>query len=410
MTTLAKPLEGIRVVEVSHYIAGPIAGMILADLGADVVKLERPTAPDPTRSVVYGQGLNVLGEGERYMLWETYNRNKRSVAVDLRSARGREILHELVREADVFVTNLKLSSLGRLGADFETLRTINPRIVFAISEGLGHGGPRADDPVMDSVGMAYSGFMDAVSLDGDTPNYPLGGLSDVHTGTYVAFAAVLALFARDRTGEAQFVYSSQVQSLMWLQSYWLAVTANLGRNFNSPGNVSPFLAIFRCKDDRWLALSLLNVKVDWPFLIEQFGFDDVGPELGHALSRPASELGDMLLDPHSQDELNQQADAILARGFATRDRQEWLEVLREAGIPAGPVNTLEDLVEDEHVREEGYLVELDNGLTMAKSPIGIGEIPLRGAPALGQHTDEVLQALGHGDDEIRAMREEGVVR
>jgi crotonobetainyl-CoA:carnitine CoA-transferase CaiB-like acyl-CoA transferase len=411
MTTSANALlEGIRVVEVSVYIAGPVAGMILADLGADVVKIERPTAPDPTRSVVYGQGLNVVSEDGRHMLWETYNRNKRAIAVDLRAESGRGILYELVRDADVFVTNLRISSLRKLGADFDALREVNPRIVYALAEGLGSSGPRANDPTMDSIGMAYSGFMDAVSPDGERPHYPLGGLSDVQTGTNVAFAAVLGLFARDRTGEAQFMHASQVQSLMWLQSYWLAVTANLGRNFSSPGNVSPFLAIYRCRDDSWLAISFLNVGVDWPHVIDLFGFDDVGSELGDALSRPVSELGEMLKDPHSQDELNQRAEAVLARGFATRDRDEWLDLLRDAGIPAGPVQTVEDVLEDEHVIEEGYIVELDNGLRLAKSPIGVGSIPLRGAPTLGQHTEEVLRALGRTDEQIRILIDDGIVK
>jgi crotonobetainyl-CoA:carnitine CoA-transferase CaiB-like acyl-CoA transferase len=401
------PLRGLKVVEVSHYIAGPVAGMVLGDLGADVIKIESPSAPDPTRSFVYGQGLHLVTTGGRYMLWESFNRNKKSLALDLKTDRGREILHDLIRTADVFVSNLRPESLARWGADWDSLRAVNPRIVYALGEGLGSVGPRAADRTMDTVGMAYAGLMYTISAQSDRPHYPLGAMSDVQSGTNLAFAAITGIVARDRTGEAQFARASQLQTLMWMQSYNIAVTANLGRNF-SPETVSPFFAIYPCKDDKWIAVSMQKIESEWPMLLRLFGFDELltDPRLE---ARPGEGALGVATDPADQARIAAEVAGILTRGFRTRTRDEWLETLRPTGIGVGPVNTIAELIDDPHVEAEEFMAELDNGLRLARSPIGIESIPDHGAPAHGANTIEILSGLGLSDESIAALYADGVV-
>jgi crotonobetainyl-CoA:carnitine CoA-transferase CaiB-like acyl-CoA transferase len=215
---LRAPLAGVKVVEISHYIAGPMAGMVLGDLGAGVIKIESPTAPDPTRAFIYGQGLYLVTDGGRHILRESFNRNKRSLALDLKTPDGQAVFRELVAGADIVVTNLRRPTLTAWGADFGALRLVIPRIVYALAEGLGAKGPRAHDRTMDTTGMAYAGLMYTVSAQDGQPHYPLGAMSDVQAA------------------------------------------ANLGRNFDSNNNLSPWFAIYPCRDGEWLALS--SQKVD----------------------------------------------------------------------------------------------------------------------------------------------------
>ena len=405
---MRSPLAGIKVVEISHYIAGPRAGMVLGDLGAEVIKIESPTAPDPTRAFIYGQGLYLVTDSGRHILWESFNRNKRSLALDLKNPGGQAVFRELVAAADVVVTNLRRQTLTAWGADFEALRQVNPRIVYALAEGLGSRGPRAQDRTMDTTGMAYAGLMYTVSAQDGKPHYPLGAMSDVQAGTNLAFAALAALIARDRTGEAQLATSSQLETLMWMQCYNIAAAANLGRNFDSNNNLSPWFAIYPCRDGKWLALSSQKVDTEWPAMLKLFGMEEIlanprfRPRPGEgALGPPAS--------PEEQAATSKEVMKIFTRGFGTRDRDDWLPVLREIGVGVAPVNHVEDLLTDEHVATEGYLVTLDNGLTFVKSPIGVEDIPRHGAPGHGAHTFEILSALGYDDVRIAELYGSGVV-
>ena len=213
----AGPLAGLRVVEISVYAQGPVAGMVLASLGAQVTKIEAVGHGDPFRSYLGMYGVQLDDDGRRW-IFASVNRGKRCIALDVASEAGRPVFHRLLAEADVFVTNLRPDSLERLGADEATVRALNPRLVYARGAGFAMRGELATLPCQDTVGMAYSGFMDLVSTT-EEPNYPPGAISDVATGSNLASAILAGLVRRSITGEGCAVGTSQVQTMLWLQLF-----------------------------------------------------------------------------------------------------------------------------------------------------------------------------------------------
>jgi formyl-CoA transferase len=204
------------------------------------------------------------------------------------------------------------------------------------------------------------------------------------------------------------VTSSQLQTLMWLQAYNIAVVANLGRNFNPKTNVSPWFAIYQCHDDHWIAVSVQHVERQWPWLLQLFGFEDVLANPRYA-ARPADGAIGQSDDPAEQKRISQEVAEILARGFRMRPREEWLALLRAEGIGVGPVNTVPEVVADEQVAAEGLLLELDNGLVVMGAPFSVDGMPGQGAPAHGAHTFGVLLEAGYTDEDIALLYTEGVV-
>jgi crotonobetainyl-CoA:carnitine CoA-transferase CaiB-like acyl-CoA transferase len=395
-----RPLAGVRVVELTGWVAGPQAGVILGDLGADVVKVESPHAPDPTRSHTAAQGLSMRTASGHLMCWETFNRNKRSLALDLSTNEGQRVLYQLVAKSDVFLTNMRTTALERLGASFDRLKTANPSLVYGVAGGLGSKGPRANDPVVDAIGMAYSGFMYAVSARQDEPWYPHGSLTDIQTGTMVAFGIVTALFARSSTNEAQYVHSSQLQSMMWLQNFNIAMAANNGTMFDAHVYASPAFSVYQCGDGEWIALALIHgdspVRSPWPVLFKLFGKPELTDDPRFA--------SDAVRDLH-RDELK----AVLISGFEQRERDYWVDTLQSADIMCSGIKRVTDVVSDEHVAAEGYIFQLDNGLKFMRSCFELGDVPTKGAPDLGADTHEVLLDLGLSEDEIISLHLADVV-
>ena len=211
------PLSGIKVVEISMYVQGPVAGLVLASLGANVVKIEQVDRADIMRSMAGSFGVRYDDAGKAWQ-YASLNRGKRSLALDVTSPLGKPVFHQLIADADVFVTNLRSDALVRFGADPDTLHAINPRLVYARGGGFGLRGRLAEDPCQDTVGMAYSGFMD-VTAPTEEPNYPPGAMSDVLTGTGLASAVMAGLVRRIRTGRGDVVGTTQVQSLLWMSGH-----------------------------------------------------------------------------------------------------------------------------------------------------------------------------------------------
>ena len=399
MATSAGPLAGVRVLDLTLWVQGPIAGTLLADLGADVIKIEKAGVGDHSRSLGTVYGVD-LARDSFSLLWNVCNRNKRSLALDLHRPEGRPVFEALVREADVVVTNLMVEALEQLGASEPAIRELNPGVIYARAGGFGEVGPRSADPCQDTVGMAYAGLLFTVSADGETPYYPPGALSDVLSGTMLAFGVLAALRERDRTGEGQYVSTSQLQSLMWLQSLNVAAVANLGRPFlpsdrHAPPN--PMFNTYPCGDGRWIAMGM-PVPNLWPQMCEAIGRPDMAtdPRYAHAASRSANAR-----------ECVRDLDAWFATGPAER----WLGPLRAAGIWVAPINRVEDLVDDEQVHANGLLRTLDDGTRVAQMPFTIRGHEARAAvsPGHGEHTDVVLGAAGFEEERVARLRASGAV-
>lgn len=386
------PLAGIRVVELSMYVQGPVAGLTLASLGADVVKIEQVGQQDHMRSFATLFGVDFDDHG-RAWLYASLNRNKRALALDVTSETGRPVFERLIERADVFITNMREQALARHGADPDTLLALNPRLVYCRGAGFGLRGPLADDPCQDTVGMAYGGFMDATSGT-EVPNYPPGSMSDVLTGTNMASGVLAGLVKRAATGRGCVVGTSQVQSLLWLQLQGVGLAASLGERlerFAPDATTNPVFTVYQTADG-WIAIAALRPD-HWPLLARAVGLEAMLDDPRFAT------FGDIIAN---RDEFRPR----FAGHLRTCPTDHWWQRLRAAGIWVAPVRRLEELATDEHIMANEYLVTYADGFVGPPVPFEVDDFRgMRGTAAdYSEHTDEILAELGYGDDEILALR------
>jgi crotonobetainyl-CoA:carnitine CoA-transferase CaiB-like acyl-CoA transferase len=386
---MAGPIEGIRVVELGVWVAGPAAGGILADWGADVIKIEPPTG-DPAR--MFGRMLGSdLGVNPPF---EMDNRSKRSVVLDLATDEDRAAALELVSEADVFVTNIRPGGLHRVGLDFEAVAAVNPRLVYGLITGFGETGPDADRAAYDVAAFwSRAGLAHLLTRPGDTPPFQRGGMGDHLAGMTLAAAICAALVARDRTGQGQLVSTSLYRQGAYTVSFDLNTYLLTGQPIaigqrETMGN--PCMNNYAAADGRRFWIVGLEAGRHWPALCNVVGRPDwlTDPRFADARTRAA----------HSA-ELIAELDEI----FATKTLDEWAEVFAaEPEFFWSPINTIEDVVSDEQFHAAGGIVYVPDGestVPMVATPAdfhGTPSAPRATAPALGQHTREVLADLESG--------------
>lgn len=383
---MAGPMEGFKVVELGVWVAAPAAGGILADWGADVIKIEPPKG-DPAR--LFGRMLGL--DLEMNPPFEMDNRSKRSVVLDLTTDSGRAAALELISGADVFVTNVRPGALQRLGFDFESVAADNPRLVYGLITGYGETGPDADRPAYDVAAFwSRAGVAHLLTRPGDTPPFQRGGMGDHAAGMTLAAAICAALLARNRTGTGQLVTTSLYRQGAYTVSFDMNTYLMTGYPIGigqreSMGN--PCMNNYAAGDGRRFWIVGLEADRHWPALCRAVGRPEwlTDPRFTDALSRGV----------HAR-ELIAELDQI----FATKPLDEWAEVFEsEPEFFWSPINSIEDVVADEQFHAAGGMVEVpdaDGVIPMVATPAdfhGTPWAPRSAAPRLGEHTDEVLAEL-----------------
>src|SRR5580704_7428479 len=270
------PLQGVRVIDLTIWMSEAIGSMLLGDLGADVIKIEGPTGDPVRRYVPIGTtGSADAPSGVNYA-YALCNRNKRQVRLDLRDPAGREKLYDLVRDADVFITSMQAETLVSLGADEQSITSVNPAVVYARAGGLGHTGPRANDRCQDMLGMAYAGLVFSASPEQDEPFAPPGATNDVLTGTMTAFGVLAALMQRQQSGTGETVHTSLLHTALWTQLIQFGTVANApqlllpARSRREPR--SPGVNQYKCSDGRWIAVAAVTADA-WARLVKALELD-----------------------------------------------------------------------------------------------------------------------------------------
>ena len=395
-------LEGIRVIDAASFIAGPVATTVMADFGADVIKVEPPT----------GDTYRVRGPGyppSPYNFpWIVDNRSKRAIAIDLRTADGQRVLHRLVSGVDVFVTNLPLDARPRLRVGWDDLAPLNPRLIYASVTAYGETGEEAARPGFDSTALwARTGLMDLMRPSPDSPpTRSLPGMGDHPTGMSLFGAIMAALYQRERTGRGTMVATSLMANGLWwnaIQVQGILCGARTPVRPPREESVSALANLYRCRDGRWFLLSLTADERRWE-------------PLAAALGRK-----DLVADPRFATPATRRANAralaaILDEVFATRDWPDWRAILEATGIAFGVVGTLDDIPHDEQMQASGALTPIDDpraGATLTvNSPIAIEgqeKVPPRMPPAIGEHTVAVLREAGFDEAEIERLLKTGAI-
>jgi formyl-CoA transferase len=399
---MARLLEGIRVIDAASYIAGPVAATVMADFGADVIKVE-PPAGDTYRTRAAGYPPSAYN-----FPWIVDNRTKRSIAIDLRHPDGQRLLHRLVRDVDVFVTNVPLDGRTRFGIRYEDLAPLNARLIYASVTAYGETGEEASKPGFDSIALwARTGLMDLVRPSADAPPArSLPGMGDHPTGMSL-FAAIMAgLYHRERTGRGTMVATSLMANGLWWNAIQVqGILCGARTNVRPPReeSVNALANLYRCRDGRWFIMTFTPDERRWEPFVHAIGADH------------------LLTDPRFTTREHRRANAraltgALDRTFAEKDWDHWRRALEATGIAYGLVATLDDIPDDEQMRQSGALVPIDDpragaALTVSSPLVIEGEekVPPTFAPALGEHTVEILRAAGVDQPEIDRLLAEGII-
>ncbi|MEM7139581.1 MAG: CoA transferase [Actinomycetota bacterium] len=405
---MSKPLEGIRVVELASWMFVPSAGSVLADWGADVLKVEPPDGGDPQRGLITS-GLLPGGPGGVNFMIEQPNRSKRSLAINLTHEAGREAFMKLIETADVFLTNYLPHIREKLGVDTDDIRARNPNIVIARGTGQGPNGPDAGKGGYDGASFWARGGLGAVFPPGDD-GWPQGQSSpafgDVMGGLSVAGAIAAALVKRERTGEGSIVDVSLLATAMWQISPLVVASKLFGMTSLPRGDrrmsPNPGVGVYRTKDDRFISLILLQSDKHW---------DDFAARL----ERPILVDDERFNHSSTRAQNGPECIDILDEAFAERTLDEWKERLDTFEGVWTPFQTLDELYADPQVIANGYLPAMTHGsgdeVQLVASPAQFDEQPVEveRAPELGEHTELVLNELGIDWDEIIALKESGAI-
>lgn len=390
------PLSHIKILDLTRFVAGPFCTQLLADMGAEVVKIESPDRGDETRH----QGAVVNGESWYFV---GLNRNKKSLTLDLKSKEGKEIFRRLAEEADVVVENFRPGVMRNFGFDYENLSKINPRLIYCGISGFGKDGPYALRPAFDFIAQGLSGFMSITGFPDREPVRTGIPISDSVAGIYAAFGILAAVVAREKTGRGQEIQTSLVDAMVSILSYLSAEYFALGKIPQRFGNDHPVL----CPYGTFPAAD---------------GYINIAPSGEHMWERLAQALGltEMARDPRFQtnalrlqnrQELNRRVTEITSR----KPMAEWIEFLNKEGVPCGPINNLAQALEDPQIQHQKMVLTVDQPtgrMRILGFPVKLSETPAalqRPAPNLGEHTGEILARIGFSENQVQEFKRKGAI-
>ena len=393
------PLAGVKVIELAHIMAGPVCGLMLADMGADVIKVEKLPGGDDSRWFLPPE---IEGESAAFMMM---NRNKRGIALDLKAPAGKAVLRRMLKDADVVTENYRAGTMERLGFGYEDLRQENPGLIYCAISGFGRTGPYAERGGFDLIAQGMSGLM---SITGEGPGHPpvkVGApVTDITAGILGATGVLAAYVHRLKTGEGQKVDTSLFEAGI-IHTYWQSAIAFATGIAPGPmGSAHPLNAPYQAFEakDGWITVGAANQK-NWERLID-------------ILNRPDLSADPRFADNPSRMKHLDELSVLLGEIFITQTKAEWLDQLEKAGVPAGPVLDVTEVHNDPHAIAREVITEAEHSrLGPVKTigcPVKFSETPsgvIRGAPVYGEHSREVLSEYGYGAPEIEQLIADGVI-
>ena len=408
MGDMQRPLEGVKVVEMATFIAAPAVGRILADMGAEVVKIEsakgdnlRFTAPNEGRPLDPHEDTN----------FDLENAGKKGIVLDLRAEKGAEVLFKLLEDADVFITNWRPQALERKNLQYEALKDRFPKLVYASLTGYGEKGPDKDLPGFDYTAFfARSGWSGSLYQKGTVPSNLIPALGDHQAALSLTVGILAALFRAKMTGQGEKVTTNLLHTAIWVQAFQIQGCqygnefGGVSYPFDRRDNQLPYQPAVKTKDDRFLQVMGPNFSIYWPLMMKAIGREDVLDD--PVLSDQVAMLKEGRLG---------EAYDIVQEGFQQKNLDEWIPILAELDIPYAICQTYEEVVKDEQAWANDVFYEMDyprGKKALVRTPITFEETPLppyEKAPLLGEHTRQILSDLGYSEEEIAKMLEDKVV-
>ena len=399
---ITRPLEGIRVIGLEQYMAGPYCTMLLADAGAEVIKIEKPNVGDPRRHMPPFAEKGGIKKAAGFM---GYNRNKKSLSLNLQSPEGKNIFKKLVNTADVVVENLRPGAMAKIGLTYNEMGTQNSKLIWALISGFGqldgYRGPYSERPAFDIVTEAMSGIMHQVGFSDKPPSWTIYGMADIYTGMVTSYGVMQALFMREKTGKGQLIDSAMFDNMLSLNEAMVALhsVTKQSPTRGKPKNLFPRGA-FKTKDG-YIALNVPD-NIIWERLCRTIQREDLVTDkrCKTGVERAAN---------------SEYIQKVLDDWLIQFTRTEAIEELNNNGVPTGPVNTAPDIFSDPHVQSRKLLMKIEDEEVgtyqfsrtpplMSASP----ELPHRRSPKLGEHSKEILSELGYKSEEINNFISKGI--
>ena len=405
---MKRPLDGVRIIDWTIWQQGPVSTMMLADLGAEVIKIEERVGGDPGRGVLSIAGALVGATSGPNFYFEANNRHKQSLTLDLKNPKAIEIVYKLAEKSDVFVQNFRKGVADKLGIGYETLSERNPQLIYASASGYGPFGPDSGEPSFDYMGLARSGIMTAVGEPQMEPLSIAGGIADQMGAIMLAYGVMAALLAREKYGMGQEVDISHLGSMTALQGLNVACKTILGKEFKRIPRAaapSPLWNHYKCGDGKWICLAMPQQERYWADFCKVLGIEQVIDDPRFATMGDRADNAKDLIP-------------ILDAAFASQPRDAWMKALKEGGdFIYTVVNNIADLPTDEQMLANEYIVDYDHpriGKTqLVGVPVRLSKTPgdpKGAAPEFGEHTELILtELLDYSWEDVAQLREEEVI-